>query len=610
MNLSPLPIQKFFDSNGAPLVSGRLFTYVVSTSTKLSTYKDQAGTLNTNPIVLDYRGEANVWLDQTLTYKFVLAPPGADDPPTNPIWTVDNISAAVTYASLTQQIVGQILYPKSAAETSAGVTIVNYFYPYLCVNRYGTNSVPGTTSMRAAWQAAIDVAKITGGEITWDASMGAHLIDNRLDCTNPVGSTNKGYSFRGTGNIGTFTLPPNPLAPDVIFSLTGANRNCFDCTGTLGVFFENMSITTSTNEPEILFLMARNTDARSMYCRWTNVMVLGSFSKAIVYNYGMEEEVYEGCQFFNRSAIANAKAMCFTGRNIKGVASTFTTIATGQQSTISHTILGGSIQMFSNQADADCVEIEGGARTGRVYGTWMDCKNASAKGRSLFYFNGTNSESDGWLFSGVVGESSAFQADYGIRFGNEAARTYSKISIRDCTFPNSTNSVSAGALIILSECVLDSIGNQSVGGGVNIAGTLQKSYTGTIDGGLTAATFTSNNEFRRQGEANIQLSDGSAAANSKSVRVRCVGGQFVLSAVNDAGAVYANMITATFNGAAITAMSWGAAGTATVFAGTHGFNGTAAIAKPTVSGAKAGNAALASLCTALASYGLITDSTT
>jgi hypothetical protein len=159
MNLSPLPIQKFFDSNGAPLVSGRLFTYVVSTSTKLSTYKDQAGTLNTNPIVLDYRGEANVWLDQTLTYKFVLAPPGADDPPTNPIWTVDNISAAVTYASLTQQIVGQILYPKSAAETSAGVTIVNYFYPYLCVNRYGTNTTPLTTDMRGAWQAAINVAK-------------------------------------------------------------------------------------------------------------------------------------------------------------------------------------------------------------------------------------------------------------------------------------------------------------------------------------------------------------------------------------------------------------------------------------------------------------------
>jgi hypothetical protein len=41
-----------------------------------------------------------------------------------------------------------------------------------------------------------------------------------------------------------------------------------------------------------------------------------------------------------------------------------------------------------------------------------------------------------------------------------------------------------------------------------------------------------------------------------------------------------------------------------------GFNGTAPVAKPTVSGAKGSNAALASLMTALAAYGLVTDSTT
>lgn len=44
--------------------------------------------------------------------------------------------------------------------------------------------------------------------------------------------------------------------------------------------------------------------------------------------------------------------------------------------------------------------------------------------------------------------------------------------------------------------------------------------------------------------------------------------------------------------------------------GNAGFNNTAPISKPTVTGSKASNAALASLITALASYGLITDSTT
>lgn len=44
--------------------------------------------------------------------------------------------------------------------------------------------------------------------------------------------------------------------------------------------------------------------------------------------------------------------------------------------------------------------------------------------------------------------------------------------------------------------------------------------------------------------------------------------------------------------------------------GALGINGSAAPAKPTVTGAKGSNAALGSLLTALASYGLITDSTT
>lgn len=95
MNLSPLPIQKFFSNNGRPLVGGRLFTYVAGTDTKIATYIDSSGgTPNTNPIKLDFRGECRLWIDPQQAYKFTLAPPGNDDPPTNPIWTVDDITAA------------------------------------------------------------------------------------------------------------------------------------------------------------------------------------------------------------------------------------------------------------------------------------------------------------------------------------------------------------------------------------------------------------------------------------------------------------------------------------------------------------------------------------
>lgn len=163
MNLSPLPIQKFFDNAGNPLNGGLLFTYVAGTTTKIATYQDQAGTPNTNPVVLNFRGEANVWLDQALTYKFVLAPSTDTDPPTNPIWSVDNITAALTIASLTQQIIGQVLYPRSSAETLAGVNPVNFWCIYGNVIRYGTNTTPGTTDLTTAINDGLLAATATGG---------------------------------------------------------------------------------------------------------------------------------------------------------------------------------------------------------------------------------------------------------------------------------------------------------------------------------------------------------------------------------------------------------------------------------------------------------------
>lgn len=90
--LSPVAKQAFLDNNGRPLVGGKLFTYLAGTTTKTSTYSDSGGSsLNTNPILLDYRGECNLWVPPNVRLKYVLAPSTDTDPPTNPIWTVDGI---------------------------------------------------------------------------------------------------------------------------------------------------------------------------------------------------------------------------------------------------------------------------------------------------------------------------------------------------------------------------------------------------------------------------------------------------------------------------------------------------------------------------------------
>jgi len=95
-SLAPTPKLQFFDANGAPLAGGLLYTYEAGTTTPLATYTDSTGvSANTNPIVLDSRGEANVWLG-TESYKLALYTSASVL-----IWTVDNISTNGSNLSVT-----------------------------------------------------------------------------------------------------------------------------------------------------------------------------------------------------------------------------------------------------------------------------------------------------------------------------------------------------------------------------------------------------------------------------------------------------------------------------------------------------------------------------
>ena len=95
-SISPTPKLQFFDLNGAPLSGGLLYTYAAGTTTPLASYTDSTGLIaNTNPIVLDSRGEANVWLG-TASYKLALYTSAGVL-----IWTVDNISTTGSNLSVT-----------------------------------------------------------------------------------------------------------------------------------------------------------------------------------------------------------------------------------------------------------------------------------------------------------------------------------------------------------------------------------------------------------------------------------------------------------------------------------------------------------------------------
>ena len=87
--LSPSTKQRFFDNNGNPLAFGLLTTYAAGTTNPITTYKDSTGgPTNTNPIVLNFRGECDIWLQPNIAYKFALTDAQGN---TIPGWPIDNI---------------------------------------------------------------------------------------------------------------------------------------------------------------------------------------------------------------------------------------------------------------------------------------------------------------------------------------------------------------------------------------------------------------------------------------------------------------------------------------------------------------------------------------
>lgn len=187
--LAPLAVQKFFDNNGFPLAFGQLTTYAAGTTTPQASYVDSTqSTPNTNPIQLNFRGECNLWLDPTKSYKFLLQDLFGN---TIPGWPIDNIpggfgalpiSVSLIPSPTNTQTLGNTLfswanvyvgpniapvldsvsgnigyYARTAAEVTAGIIPTNYAYSVYNVKRYGAKG-DGTTDDTVAIQTALNLA--------------------------------------------------------------------------------------------------------------------------------------------------------------------------------------------------------------------------------------------------------------------------------------------------------------------------------------------------------------------------------------------------------------------------------------------------------------------
>jgi len=110
--LEPLKF-RWTKDDGTPAAGWQVFNYIAGTSTKKDTYTDTSkSSTNANPVILDSRGEADIFFEGS--YKVVIGNADETDPPTSPQETMDNFGTADVSTQNTNNLI-----PNGSFETDA-----------------------------------------------------------------------------------------------------------------------------------------------------------------------------------------------------------------------------------------------------------------------------------------------------------------------------------------------------------------------------------------------------------------------------------------------------------------------------------------------------------
>jgi hypothetical protein len=245
-----------------------------------------------------------------------------------------------------------------------------------------------------------------------------------------------------------------------------------------------------------------------------------------------------------------------------------------------------------------------------------------ARDTGLFTLSGPLTVSGALTQAGAATFSSLITANLGLTFGSVIGASSSDLTKHIALYGGNVGfSVSSGArfnIVIPSGFSGFFVANgadvaQFNGGGLTVFGNFTVGVAGGSPGlnvgnntGLVANIYlnavqgsNSRNIFFQTGGVSRWVTRAvNAEAGSNS------GSNFDIARFDDSGTNLGSAMTILRSNGQVTL------GAALQVTGAAGFNGTAPLAKPAITGSRGGNAAVAALLTALASYGLVTDSTT
>lgn len=169
--LAPQPVFQAFAPNGQFLVAGQLFTYAAGTTTPQASYVDSTQTTqNTNPVILNAMGQANVWLASGQAYKLVL-----EDSAGNLLWSVDNVQGGINTPQLT---VG--LPPVGTALTVNGLPTATTATAISATGGSGTGFAVVNISQTSGTGAALNINLNAGAAVAYNVNNGAFSTSLQL----------------------------------------------------------------------------------------------------------------------------------------------------------------------------------------------------------------------------------------------------------------------------------------------------------------------------------------------------------------------------------------------------------------------------------------------